>query len=100
MKSTLSVSIVEEEAGLSLADLSRACRVRHTQIEVWVQEGVLAPVGDAPEEWRFAGAALRRARLARRLSSDLELNPAGVALALDLLDEIADLKARLHRLGS
>jgi len=101
MNPTLSVSIVEEEAGLSLADLSRACRVRRTQIEVWVHEGVLQPrAGAAPDEWRFEGAALKRARLAQRLAGDLELNPPGVALALDLLDEIAELKARLHRLGA
>jgi chaperone modulatory protein CbpM len=99
MNPTLSVSIVEEEVSLSLADLSRVCRVRRTQIEVWVQEGVLQPSGNAPEEWRFEGPALRRARLARRLSGELELNPQGVALALDLLDEIAELKSRLRRLG-
>ncbi|MBS0448136.1 MAG: MerR family transcriptional regulator [Proteobacteria bacterium] len=99
MKPTLSVSIVEEEAGLDLDELSRACRVRRTQIEVWVQEGVLAPEGTTPDDWRFRGSALRRARQAQRLSGALELNPAGVALALDLLDEIAELRARLHRLG-
>ena len=66
----------------------------------WVSEGVLEPIGEAPTEWRFAGQSLRRARLALSLTRDLELNPPGVALALDLLDEIAALQARLQRLGS
>jgi chaperone modulatory protein CbpM len=34
------------------------------------------------------------------LSRDLEINPAGVALALDLLDQIAALRARLQRGGA
>jgi len=60
---------------------------------------VLEPNGEQPREWRFTGPALRRARLALRLTRDLELNPPGVALALDLLDEIEALKARLQRAG-
>ncbi len=42
----------------------------------------------ATTEWRFSGAALRRARLALRLERDLELNLAGVALALELMEEL------------
>jgi chaperone modulatory protein CbpM len=47
-------------------------------------------------EWHFSGAALRRARVAVRLERDLELNLAGVALALDLLDELAQLRHELR----
>ena len=36
-------------------------------------------------------------RLAARLTRDLELNAPGVALALDLLDRIAELESRLAR---
>jgi chaperone modulatory protein CbpM len=34
-----------------------------------------------------------------RLARDLEVNPPGVALAIDLMVEIDALRARLHRLG-
>ena len=57
-------------------------------------------IGEAPEDWRFTGESLRRARLAWWLTRDLELNPPGVAMALDLLDEIAALKAHLKRVGA
>jgi chaperone modulatory protein CbpM len=99
-RSPIAASVVENDTGLTLVELSRACRVRETQIEVWVHEGLLQPAGSQPQEWRFVGASLRRARLAQRLSRDLELDTGGVALALDLLDEIEDLKARLRRLGA
>ena len=96
--------VVEDDIELSLVELCRACQAGEDQVRLWVVEGVLeasrgAP-DQSPQEWRFAGVALTRARTALRLTRDLELNSAGVALALDLLDEIAELQARLKRAGA
>ena len=95
----LDAVVVEEEVRFSLADLCRACRTDSTEVIVLVDEGVLDPVGSAPDEWQFDGASLRRARVALRLYRDLEIGAAGAALVLDLLDEIGMLKARLRRAG-
>ena len=57
-----------------------------------VEEGVLNVIEVNTTEWHFSGAALRRARLALRLERDLELNLAGVALALELMDELEALR--------
>ena len=92
-------TIVEEDVHLSLVELCRACRAPEEQIRVWVVEGVLEPIGGSPQEWRFTGPSLRRARLALTLTRELEINPPGVALALDLLDEIAALRAGQRRAG-
>ncbi|NMM28668.1 MAG: MerR family transcriptional regulator [Glaciimonas sp.] len=89
--------VVEEEIELTLIELCQACDAPQEQITIWVLEGMLEPCGPQPQDWRFSGAALQRARLAVRLTRDLEINPAGVALALDLLDEIAALKTQLKR---
>ena len=51
-----------------------------------------------PTEWRFSGAQLRRARIALRLERDLGVNAAGVALALELLEELEQLR-RERRIG-
>jgi chaperone modulatory protein CbpM len=91
--------VVEDQVHLSLLELCRACRAHEEQVTAWVFEGVLEPAGGQPQDWRFGGESLRRARLALRIARDLEVNPAGVALALDLLDEIAALEARLQGLG-
>jgi chaperone modulatory protein CbpM len=91
--------VVEEDIHLTLMELCRACSASEEYVTAWVFEGVLEPIGAAPQEWRFTGQSLRRARLALWLTRDLEVNPPGVALALDLLDEIAALQARLQRLG-
>ncbi|WP_310449299.1 chaperone modulator CbpM [Sulfuritalea sp.] len=91
--------VVEEEVRFTLVELCQACSAEEEHVLAWVFEGVLEPAGSSPQDWRFSGESLRRARLALRLSQDLEINPPGVALALDLLDEIAALRARLQRAG-
>ncbi|WP_114638817.1 chaperone modulator CbpM [Polynucleobacter necessarius] len=90
-------SIVENEVHMSIVELSHASRTPQELIMSWVSEGVLSPAGSSPEDWRFSGDSLRRAKTAAHLTHDLELNVPGVALALDLLDEIAQLRARLQR---
>jgi chaperone modulatory protein CbpM len=98
MDSTLiHASVVEEEIELSLTDLSHACRADLQLLVALVDEGVLAPAGNAPPEWRFRGPSLQRARAALRLIHDLQLEPHSVAIVMDLLDEIATLQARLRR---
>jgi len=91
--------VVEETLHFTLVELCRACRAQQEQLIVLVEEGVLQPQGDDPQTWVFAGPSLRRARAALRLSNDLQLNAAGTALVMDLLDEIESLRARLTRIG-
>lgn len=90
-------AIVEEELQLTLVELCQACHVSEQYVITWVIEGALEVVGDVPQDWRFTGPSLRRAKLALWLTRDLEINPPGVALALDLLDDIAALQAQLQR---
>jgi chaperone modulatory protein CbpM len=92
----LSGAIFEESAVLSVKDLSRMCAVDERHIVEFVEEGVLSVVEINTTEWQFTGAALRRARLALRLERDLELNLAGVALALELLEELEQLRRELQ----
>ena len=91
----LSGSLFDESARLSIGDLSRMCAVDERHIVEFVEEGVLHVV-DVSTEWRFSGDALRRARLAVRLERDLELNLAGVALAVELIEEISQLRRELN----
>ena len=94
-----SVQVLDDGVELTLVELCRASRAPEEQVRLWVLECVLTPRGAAPEEWRFAATALRRARRARTLTHDLEINTPGVALALDLMDEIEALRASLRRAG-
>ncbi|WP_457280439.1 chaperone modulator CbpM [Polaromonas sp. P5_D5] len=90
--------ILEDQDELTLDDLCRACSAQSELIVDLVHEGLLAPVGEAPEVWRFTGVHLHRATVAVRLQRDLGVNPAGAALALELMDELDSLRRQLHRL--
>jgi chaperone modulatory protein CbpM len=92
----LSGAIFEESALLTVKDLSRICAVDERHIVEFVEEGVLNVVEVAAAEWHFTGATLRRARLALRLERDLEINLAGVALALELMEELERLRRELE----
>lgn len=91
--------IVENEVRFTLVELCEVCGASEHEITAWVEEGVLDPEGEGTSTWRFTGASLRRARRAAHLARDLQINASGIALALDLLDEIEALRARLARLG-
>lgn len=94
-KTTLRSDIVE---ALSLEDLCRFCQADEAWVIELVQEGVLEPTGGTIRQWRFEGVGISRAKRARRLSRDLGINTAGVALVLDLLDERQEILRRLARL--
>ena len=96
----LSGSVLDEQTELTLGDLCRAC-CRHAEwIVQLVDEGILEPAGHNPAQWRFSGTSLQKAHIAMRLQRDLEINLAGVALALDLMDEIESLRSLVCRLES
>jgi chaperone modulatory protein CbpM len=86
--------LIEEHAELTLVELCRASGASAEQLTLWVYEGAFEPRGAEPQEWRFSGAELRRAATAQRLARDLEINAAGIALVLDLLDQIEGLRGR------
>jgi chaperone modulatory protein CbpM len=97
-KTTLVGTILEEEVVLSLGELCRASRLSAERVIELAEEGIVEPIGPSPETWRFRGVSLRRIRCAQRLEEDLGVNTAGVALVLDLLDELEHLRTRLGRI--
>ena len=86
--------LVEEELTLTIDELSGACSVARERIVELLELGVFDEHADTGE--RLSGEALRRARLALRLQHDLELNAAGAALVIELLDRIDALEAQLR----
>jgi chaperone modulatory protein CbpM len=84
--------IFEEGAVLSVADLARMFAVEERHIVALVEEGVITALEINTTEWRFSGADIRRARIALRLERDLDINLPGVALALELLEELEPLR--------
>jgi chaperone modulatory protein CbpM len=92
----LSGEIFDDYAALSVDELSRLCAVDRTYIIELVEEGVISVIQIDAADWRFSGAALRRARTALRLQRDLEINLPGVALVLQLMEELDRLRRELE----
>lgn len=96
MLSLLSGQIVEDDVEMTLAELCRATRMPAEQVFELVEYGVIEPLGADPHRWRFQGVSLRRVHCVQRLQRDLGVNTPGAALALDLLDELEELRKRLQ----
>ena len=94
---TLTGILLDEQAELSLHELCHACSTSTEWVIELVDEGVLDPIGQDHSHWRFSGTSLLRARAAMRMQQDLQINLAGVALALDLMEEIEAMRERLRR---
>ena len=86
------------EYSFSLAELSQCCGVSNETIVILVGEGVLSPHGHSQRDWRFSGVDLARALSVLRLERDLGLNVAGAALAVELMDEMQQLRERVRLL--
>lgn len=91
--------LLEPGVTCTLEELSLSCRVEPDWIAALVEEGALEAMGSARSDWAFAQTTIVRVAKARRLERDFGLSTPGIALALDLLDEIETLKARLRRHG-
>ena len=94
----LSGYILEDEPRLTLRQLCDACAVRAEYIIELVDEGFIEPSGMERSHWCFSGVAIRRVQKAKRLQHDLGINLAGVALAMELIEEIESLRDRLDRM--
>lgn len=86
--------LVEGDQQISLAELCSCCRLPAERMIAYVNYGIIEPKDPAKttSRWEFSRADLLRAQAASRLESDLGVNLAGAALALELLDEVRTLR--------
>ena len=84
--------LLDDSLELELEELCRMCHADEEFVVALVAEGVIEPRGTRRTEWVFTGRSVRRTQVALRLHHDLDINLPGVALALDLLEEIQRLR--------
>lgn len=88
---------LDARESVSLRELCQACDIEAEYVIEFVEVGIVEPHdGRHPNEWRFPPRALTRLQRAVRLHRDLSVDPAGAALALDLIEEVTVLRRRLR----
>lgn len=83
---------------LNLREFCEAASLADVHVIEIVEHGILEPEGTVPTDWRFTDYELLLAKLAAKLRHDLDLEWEGVALALDLLEEVQQLRTENRRL--
>jgi chaperone modulatory protein CbpM len=74
-------------------------RLDAAALEAWIEAGWLIPERRGPQAV-FSELDLARARLIHDLREGLGVNEEGVAVALDLLDQVHGLRRAMNRMGS
>ena len=93
----MTAELVDAATVYTVDELCLACNVDANWIGGLVEHGVIEPIGQASTDWRFTSLSIVRIAKAKRLERDLNLDLPGVAVVLDLLDEIDDLRAQLRK---
>ena len=85
----------EQDIELGFEAFVRACGSEPEWVVALIEENVISVEG-APKTARYSGWQLARARRAQRLRRDFDASAPAVALLLDLLDEVTQLRRRLR----
>ncbi|MBW0147272.1 chaperone modulator CbpM [Marinobacter arenosus] len=99
---TLTVEIVEPQATFTLREICERGECHAELVLKMVSYGIIEPV-EAPERdevhnWEFDLPALLRLQKAMRLQRDLKMNLPGLAMSLELLDEVETMRREIGRL--
>lgn len=94
-KNIVIVADYTESSYMSIDEVSGACRVSPDFIQALIEYGVIEPYNDDRQQLIFDLMHLQRIQKAKRLQHDLEVNLAGIAIVLDLLDDMQTLRERV-----
>ncbi len=89
------LSETETVREVSFEELCTICHITPDFVIELVAYGTIEPHGNSASSWRFDSEQLHIIRTATRLHHDLEVNHAGIALAIDLLQQVEDLQSEL-----
>ncbi len=104
VQQSLTAIFIDEEQTITLADLCRSSALSAERVFDMIEYGIIEPLQrDAvSSRWTFSAECVPRLQTVQRLQRDLDVNLAGAALALDLLDEVKSLRQQvlaLRRIG-
>ena len=89
---------IDEITQYNLDQFCKLCRIQPDLVIELVEQGVIQSEGSSPGQWVFTFRTAIRLKRAYRLQRDLDLNLPGVALTVDLLEEIDQLRQQVSDL--
>jgi len=92
----IEIEAINDQCEYTLREFCELCGVRTEYVVEMVETGVLNPDGQSEQQWRFTGHTVSRLYRAQRLQRDLEINLPGVALSLELLDDLEGVRAEVR----
>lgn len=78
---------------LDIHEFCQRAELPQTVVLEIVEHGIVEPAGLTPDQWQFDADALAIVKRAFRLQAELQIEWAGIALALQLLDKLEQLRA-------
>lgn len=90
-----SIEIIDDECALDLHHFATACGQNPEWVLQLIEFDILR-ISNPPEKHQFVGEDLVRARRAYRLQRDFDASLAAVAVMLDLIDEVQQLRKQLR----
>ncbi len=97
VQKNMTAVFIEEEQTITLADLCRCSALSAERVFDMIDVGIIEPLQQdaTSSRWIFSAECVPRLQTALRLQRDLEVNLAGAALALELLDEVKSLRQQV-----
>lgn len=84
--------VINLEIHFTMVELCQVTEVSTEDLIELVEHGIVEPSGDAPDDWVFDARVAGVVKRANRLRRDLDIDWAGIALALDLLEKLEQLQ--------
>lgn len=92
-KNIIIIADYSEEKPLSFEEVCESCGISADYVYELIEYEIVRPATLAQEEMLFEVEQLRRIKTALRLKHELEVNMQGIAIILDLLEEMEALRA-------
>lgn len=90
------VVITGEINQIGFEDICKICHISPDYLYELVLHDVLIPKGHDQHDWLFDARQFMRLKKAIRLQKDLEIDYAGLAVVLDLLEQIDELEQKME----
>ena len=92
-KEVLIIADYAMDSQLTLQELCDICSISPELVRQLIAYEIIVPVDGHADEYYFNLTQFKRLQSALRLQRDLDINLAGIAIVLDLLDEVRELRA-------